>query len=95
MVNIIDDKIIPKDHLAFDKFVETHPTVNKLKRDKTRDEKVASLKEKVLETLKVHEKKKRDISCDSVKSGCSGWDSSTSGGGGGARGKDDDSDALW
>ena len=81
----VDDKIVPKDHLAFNKFVETHPTVNKLKRDKTRDEKVASLKEKVLETLKVHEKKKRDISCESVKSDCSGWDSSTSGGGDGAR----------
>ena len=91
------DEIIPKDHEAFNKFVETHPTVNKLKRDKTRDEKVASLKEKVLETLKVHEKKKRDISCESVQSGCSGWDS---GGGRGistesrgkVRNRSDDSD---
>ena len=36
-------------------------------------QKVEKLKEKVLNTLKVSEKKKRDLSCESVRSGCSGW----------------------
>ena len=47
--------------------------MNTLKRDNKRDQRVASLKEKVLNTLKVSEKKKRDLSCESVRSGCSGW----------------------
>ena len=70
-----NDQMIPKNKEAFEKLVEMHPTVNKLKRDVNRDEKVANLKAKVLETLKVNEKKKRDLSCESVKSGCLGWDS--------------------
>ena len=72
------DKMVPKDNEAFEKMVDMHPAVNKLKRDAHRDEKVANLKKKVLETLKVNEKKKRDISCESVKSECLGWDSGRS-----------------
>ena len=69
-----NDAVKPKDNDAFDKLVEQHPTVHKLKRGDTRDEKIAGLKTKVLDTLKVVERKKRDMSYDSVKSGCSGWD---------------------
>ena len=47
--------------------------VNKLKRDTKRDEKVEKLKVKVLDTLKVRERKDRDLSCESVKSGISDW----------------------
>ena len=69
------DEMVPKDKEAFEKLVEMHPTVNKLKRDTNRDQKVSNLKEKVLATLKVNERRKRDWSCESVKSGCSGWGS--------------------
>ena len=58
---------------AFESLIEHHPTVHKLKRDEKRDKKVAGLKAKVLETLSVAERRRRDISCDSVKSDCSGW----------------------
>ena len=37
------------------------------------DGKVANLKKKVLNTLKVEEQRKRDLSCESIKSNCSGW----------------------
>ena len=68
-----NDVIKPKDEVAFDTLLEKHPSVNKLRRDNKRDKKVANLKEKVLNTLKVSEKKRRDLSCESVRSGCSGW----------------------
>ena len=42
------DTIVPKNVAAFDTLVEQHSSVNKLKRD----EKVAKLKGKVLDTLK-------------------------------------------
>ena len=67
------DTVKPKDTNAFDTLIEHHPTVHKLKRGDKRDKKVAGLKAKVLDTLKVAEKKKRHLSCDSVKSDCSGW----------------------
>ena len=69
------DTIKPRDKKAFDNLIEHHPTVNTLKRGENRDKKVAGLKAKVLDTLKVNERKKRNLSCDSVKSGCSGWES--------------------
>ena len=75
----VQDKMVPKDKEAFEKLVEMHPTVNKLKRDTNRDQKVSNLKEKVLATLKVNERRKRDWSCESVKSGCSGWGSGAAG----------------
>ena len=53
--------------------IEEHPSVHTLKRDNKRDGKVANLKKKILDTLKVEEKKKRDLSCDSIRSDCSGW----------------------
>ena len=68
-----NDTIQPKDQAAFDTLLEKHPSVNNLKRDNKRNQKVEKLKEKVLNTLKVIEKKKRDLSCESVRSGCSGW----------------------
>ena len=68
------DTIKPKDKKAFDNLIEQHPTVNTLKRGENRDKKVAGLKAKVLDTLKVAERKKRNLSCESIKSGCSGWD---------------------
>jgi hypothetical protein len=68
-----DDIMKPKDLEAFDQMVEKHPTVDKLKRDNKREGKVPNLKKKFLDTLKVEERKKRDLSCDSVKSDCSGW----------------------
>lgn len=74
-----NDEMIPKNTEAFEKLVEMHPTVNKLKRDKHRDTKVANLKAKVLQTLKVNERKKRDLSCDSIRSGCLGWNQETGG----------------
>ena len=61
-----NDTIVPKNVDAFENLVEHHPSLNKLKRDNKRDEKVAKLKGKVLDTLKVVERKKRDLSCDSV-----------------------------
>ena len=53
--------------------IEEHPSVNTLRRDDKRDSKVANLKQKIFDTLKVEEKKKRDLSCESVRSDCSGW----------------------
>ena len=96
------DAIIPKDVKEFDKSIEHHPTVHKLKRGDKRDEKVAALKSKVLKTLKVKERKKRDLSCESVRSGCSGWDgdedtrdrSSSVGSRGSVRPRSDDEDEL-
>ena len=58
---IYDDKndtIVPKSLDDFDNLVEKHPSVNKLKRDNKREEKVAKLKGKVLDTLKVRERRK-------------------------------------
>ena len=63
----------PKSLEQFDQLIEKHPSVNKLRRDDKRDGKVANLKKKVLNTLKVDEQKKRDLSCDSIKSDCSAW----------------------
>ena len=68
------DTVKPKDTKAFDTLVEQHPTVHTLRRGDDRDKKVAGLKAKVLDTLKVAERRKRDISSDSLKSECSGWD---------------------
>jgi hypothetical protein len=67
------DTIKPKNKKAFDKLVEQHPTVHTLRRGDNRDKKVAGLKAKVLDTLKVAERRKRDLSCESLKSECSGW----------------------
>ena len=67
------DTIIPLNIEAFEKLIEEHPSVHTLKRDDKRDGKVAKLKEKVLDTLKLDERKKRDLSCESIKSDCSGW----------------------
>ena len=64
----------PKNSTAFEKMIDEHPTVNKLKRDNQRDKKVASLKAKVLDTLKVKERRNRDLSCESIKSDCSDWE---------------------
>ena len=63
----------PRNVEEFDNMVEKHHTVDKLKGDDKRESKVANLKKKILDTLKVEEKKKRDLSCESVKSDCSGW----------------------
>ena len=72
-----NDTIVPKNVDAFENLVEHHPSLIKLKRDNKRDEKVAKLKGKVLDTLKVMERKKRDLSCDSVKSWTSDWGSTS------------------
>ena len=69
----VNDTILPKNVQDFDKLIEEHPSVNTLKRDDKRESKVSNLKKKILDTLKVEEKKRRDLSCESVKSGCSGW----------------------
>ena len=71
--DVDNDTMKPRNVEEFDNMVEKHPTVDKLKRDDKRESKVANLKKKILDTLKVEEKKKRDLSCDSVKSDCSGW----------------------
>ena len=63
----------PKNKEVFDTIFDKHPSINKLKRGDNRDEKIAGLKTKILDTLKVAEKKKRDLSCESIKSWCSGW----------------------
>ena len=55
------------------KIVENHPSVHKLKRGDKREEKITGLKAKVLQTLKVTERKKRSLSCENIRSGCSGW----------------------
>ena len=67
------DTVKPVDVKAFEELVEQHPSVHKLKRDDKCDEKIAGLKTKVLQTLKVKERRHRDLSSDSVKSDCSGW----------------------
>ena len=67
------DTVKPLNVNAFEELVEKHPSVHKLRRGDKRDEKIAGLKSKVLQTLKVTERKKRSLSCDSIKSGCSGW----------------------
>ena len=59
------DTVKPKNKKAFEKLIDQHPTVHTLKRGENRDRKVAGLKAKVLDTLKVAERKKRDLSCDS------------------------------
>ena len=69
----VNDTILPKNIKAFDQMIEEHPSVNTLRRDDKRDSKVANLKQKIFDTLKVEEKKKRDLSCESVRSDCSGW----------------------
>ena len=68
------DSVNPINSTAFDKLVESHPSVHKLRRGDKRDEKIAGLKSKVLDTLKVKERRKRDLSAESVKSECPGWD---------------------
>ena len=68
-----NDIMKPRNPAAFDQMVEKHPSVDKLKRDNKREGKVANLKKKILDTLKVEEKKKRDLSVESVRSGCSDW----------------------
>ena len=65
-----NDIMKPRNAFAY---VEKHPSVDKLKRDNKREGKVANLKKKILDTLKVEEKKKRDLSVESVRSGCSDW----------------------
>ena len=72
-----NDTIVPKNVDAFENLVEHHPSLNKLKRDNKRDEKDAKLKGKVLDTVKVVERKKRNLSCDSVKSWTSDWGSTS------------------
>ena len=67
------DTVKPKNKKAFDNLVEQHPTVHTLRRGDNRDKKVAGLKAKVLDTLKVAERRKRALSCESLKSECSGW----------------------
>ena len=63
----------PRNVAAFDQMVEKHPSVDKLKRDSKHEGKVDNLKKKILDTLKVEEKKKSDLSVESVRSDCSGW----------------------
>ena len=53
--------------------IEEHPSLNTLKRDDKREGKVANLKKKILDSLKVEERKRRDLCYESVKSDCSGW----------------------
>ena len=67
------DTVEPKNKKAFEKLIDQHPTVHNLKKGDNCDRKVAGLKEKVLDTLKVAERRKRELSCDSLKSECSGW----------------------
>ena len=61
----------PKNLKSFDDLVELHPTVHKLKRGASRDERIKNLKTKVLQTLKVKERRHRELSGESVKSNCS------------------------
>ena len=68
-----NDIMKPRNLEAFNQMVEKHPSVDKLKRDQKREEKVTNLKKKILATLKVKNRRERDLSCDSVRSGCSGW----------------------
>ena len=68
------DTVKPKNVKSFDDLVELHPTIHKLKRGENHDKRIANLKTKVLQTLKVVERRKRDLSCESVKSSCSFWD---------------------
>ena len=63
----------PLNVTTFEELVEKHPSVHKLKGGDKRDEKIAGLKAKVLQTVKATERKKRSLSCESIKSGCSGW----------------------
>ena len=84
----VNDIVKPRSAKAFDDLVEKHPSVDKLKRDNKRDMKVAELKKKILDTLRVEEKKKRDLSCESVRSGCSSWGN---GGAGSERDRSSDS----
>ena len=69
-----NDTVNAKNLEAFDKMIEEHPSVHTLKRDSKREKKIENLKKKIFDTLKVNERKKRDLSCDSVRSDCSGWD---------------------
>ena len=90
-----NDTMKPIDINAFDQLIEKHPAVNKLKRDSKRQVKINDLKKKVLDKLKVEEVRKRDISCDSIKSDCSAWgdgqsDTETRGE---TRGRSDDDDS--
>ena len=71
--DVTSDTMVPLNLEAFEKMIEEHPSVHTLKRDDKRDGKVANLKKKILNTLKVNERKTRDLSCESVKSDCSGW----------------------
>ena len=71
--DVASDTLKPRNLEAFEQMIEEHPSVHTLKRDDKREGKVANLKKKILDTLKVEERKKRDLSCDSVKSDCSGW----------------------
>ena len=88
-----NDTVVPKNPKAFSDLVEQHPMVNKLKRDTKRNEKVEKLKGKVLDTLKVKERKDRSLSCESVKSGISDWgDTDSMSERGSTRPRSDDSD---
>ena len=69
----ISDSVSPKNTTEFDKMIEEHSSVNTLKRDDKREGKVANLKKKILDSLKVEERKRRDLSCESISSDCSGW----------------------
>ena len=71
--DVTSDTITPKNHEAFEKLVKEHPSVHTMKRDSKREIKIANLKKKILDTVKVQERRKRDISCESVRSDCSGW----------------------
>ena len=69
----LNDTMKPKNIEAFNSLVNKHPSVNKIRQDNKREQKIENLKEKVLDTLKVSERRGRDLSCESVRSGCSGW----------------------
>ena len=69
----VTDTIKPLDTKVFEALVEDHPAVHKLRRGDKRDEKIAALKTKVLDTLKVTERRKRNLSCESISSDCPGW----------------------
>ena len=62
----VTDTIKPVDVKAFEVLVENHPYVYKLKRGDKRDDKIAGLKTKVLDTLKVKERRNRDLTASKV-----------------------------
>ena len=64
-------KVNPAD-FEYDEITDTVKL--KLKRGAICDEKIVHLKSKVLQTLKLVERRKRDLSCESVKSTSSNWD---------------------